>query len=263
MIARGVTCLAFVLPLLVWCAATGSDAVMKTGQHAHEFAAEVTVRVKGKYLLYLPADYGRTEKRWPLILFLHGAGERGSNIDLVKRHGPPKILAEGGDFPPECPAGRFIVASPQCPRRGWWPAQNEFLVALLDHLLGKYAIDPDRVYLTGLSMGGYGTWSLATEHPDRFAAIAIICGGGDPARAARLKGIPAWVFHGARDKTVPLKQSQAMVDALRRCGGNVKLTVYPKAGHDSWTKTYNNPELYKWLLKHRRSKATSRRKGQS
>jgi predicted peptidase len=161
---------------------------------------------------------------------------------LVKKHGPPKIVETKRDFP-------FIVVSPQSPRRGWSP---ESLAALLDEIVLNYQVDRDRVYLTGLSMGGYGTWTLAAAYPEKFAAIAPICGGGSPEDAARLKGLPIWVFHGAKDKAVPLERSEEMVKAIEDSGGKVKFTVYPDAEHDSWTATYDNPELYQWLLEQKR-----------
>ena len=126
------------------------------------------------------------------------------------------------------------------------------LNALLDHLVARYRVDEGKLYVTGLSMGGTGTWHLALGHPYRFAAIAPICGVGDPGRAARIKHLPVWVFHGARDETIPPGHSEDMVDALEHYGGNVRLTMYPDAGHDSWTETYNNPELYEWFLGHRK-----------
>jgi predicted peptidase len=133
----------------------------------------------------------------------------------------------------------------------WWlPAQ---VGELLDSLAVQYRVDPERVYLTGLSMGGYGTWMTAIEYPERFAAIAPICGGGDPADVARIKHLPVWVFHGGRDTVVPLKNSEVMVEALQKAGNAVKFTVYPEAGHDSWTVTYDNPQLYEWFLKQRRA----------
>ena len=128
---------------------------------------------------------------------------------------------------------------------------------MLTELLATLRADPDRVYLTGLSMGGFGTWSLAMAYPDRFAAIAPICGGGDPQLACALKDVPVWAFHGAKDPTVPLEQSEQMVQALEACGGNVRLTVYPEADHDSWPETYANPDLYAWFLSHARSTSRS------
>ena len=112
------------------------------------------------------------------------------------------------------------------------------LINLLDDIVARYKVDKERIYLTGLSMGGYGTWSLASAHPERFAAIAPICGGGKRFMSMRLKDIPVWIFHRAKDKTVPLKESEEMVNAIRNRGGNAKFTIYPDAGHDSWTETY-------------------------
>jgi predicted peptidase len=126
------------------------------------------------------------------------------------------------------------------------------LDALLDHIVYRYRIDQERIYVTGLSMGGFGTWRLAAQYPDRFAAIAPICGGGDPRDAPRISQLHVWAFHGAKDTIVEPEKSREMVDALKKAGSDVKLTIYPEAGHDSWTKTYNNPELYTWFLEHRR-----------
>jgi len=218
-----------------------------------QFKGTQTVNVT--YLLFLPQGYdAKAEKRWPMILFLHGAGERGTDIWKVAVHGPPKNVRMHPDFP-------FIVLSPQCPEDQIW--SREVLLKLLDETTAKYAVDTNRVYLTGLSMGGYGTWDLGLAYPDRFAAIAPICGGGQtisvllPGRdqGPALKTLGVWAFHGGKDPVVPVEESQRMVDALKKAGAqDVKLTVYPEAGHDSWTETYNNPQLYEWLLKHDRRK---------
>lgn len=203
------------------------------------------VQVRLGYLLYLPRDYDK-EKSWPLMLFLHGAGERGDDLELVKKHGPPKLIAAGKDFP-------FIVVSPQCPKGRWWEPME--LVALLDEISGKYKVDPDRIYVTGLSMGGFGSWRLAAYAPERLAAIAPICGGGETYWTKEFAHLPVWAFHGAKDTGVPLERSQAMVDALKRSGGEPKFTIYPDAGHDSWSAAYDDPELYKWLLAQKRGKS--------
>lgn len=210
-------------------------------QQEKTFEKEITILVKLNYLLSLPKGYDDSKKDWPLILFLHGAGESGDDLAKVKKHGLAKVVGSK-DLP-------FIVVSPQSPGRGWNPAA---LNALLDDLTAHYRVDKDRVYLTGLSMGGFGTWALAAAHPERFAAIAPVCGGGDPKQAQRLKDIPTWVFHGAKDPTVPLARSEEMVKALKDAGGSPKFTVYPEARHDSWTETYDNPELYDWFLAHTR-----------
>lgn len=213
-------------------------------QQPKHFEKQITITVKLDYLLSLPEGYEQGDKKWPLVLFLHGAGESGSDLEKVKIHGPPKLVAAGKKFP-------FILVSPQAEtaRRGW---NADALNALLDDVMANYKIDADRVYLTGLSMGGYGTWNLAAAHPDRFAAIAPICGGGNPDDAKKIKNIPTWVFHGAKDPTVPIIRSQEMVKALEAAGAKVKFTVYPEAGHDSWTETYNNPEFFTWLLEQKR-----------
>jgi len=203
---------------------------------------ERNAKVTFKYLLYLPKDYA-TQQAWPLVLFLHGAGERGDDLDMLKKHGPPKLIETGKDFP-------FLVVSPQCPKGKWWEPME--LATLLDEITEKYKIDPDRIYVTGLSMGGFGTWSLAAYQPTRFAALVPICGGGDPIWAHRISTVPAWVFHGGKDPTVPLARSQTMVDALKKLGSPVKFTIYPEAGHDSWTQAYDDPELYTWLLQQKR-----------
>jgi predicted peptidase len=196
------------------------------------------------HLLFLPKDYETDAARqWPLILFLHGAGERGDNLEKVRRYGLPKVTERQPDFP-------FIVVSPQCPAGTYWPYLVNDLNALVERTLAQYRADRSRVYLTGMSMGGYGTFSLAMAHPAAFAALAPICGGGDPSKVGRIRHLPAWVFHGARDNVVPVEESAIMVAALRKAGADVQFTVYPQAGHDAWTETYNNPELYEWFLRH-------------
>jgi predicted peptidase len=202
-----------------------------------------------KYLLFLPAGCAaRSRRRWPLLLFLHGADERGADLRLVAKHGPPRLAAHRPEFP-------FIVVSPQCPARHTW--DTAALLALLDHVLKKFPVDRRRVYLTGISMGGYGVWNLAVAEPQRFAAIAPICGGGDvlpiylapPAKERALRALPVWAFHGGRDDVVPVSESERMIGALRGIGAtDARLTIIPDAGHDAWTETYDNPKLFEWLL---------------
>ncbi len=208
-------------------------------------------RKKGKldYLLYVPDDYLRRRvRKWPLILFLHGSAERGDNPEVLKKHGIPKIVEEVPRFP-------FLTVSPQCPEGSTWGRHLEGLNSLLDHILGKYAADPHRLYLTGVSMGGNGVWQLSARYPGRFAAIAPVCGyglasQGFPEKVCLLKNVPVWVFHGAQDLIVPVEESRRLVDMLRACGGDVRFTVYPKCGHDSWTRTYKSREIYRWFLSH-------------
>jgi predicted peptidase len=208
------------------------------------------------YLLFLPRNYeAKSRKRWPLILFLHGAGERGTDVWKVATHGPPKHVNEHPEFP-------FIVVSPQCPEGQVWSNYN--LLELMNAIISRYRVDPSRVYLTGLSMGGYGTWRLGLTHPEKFAAIAPVCGGGEmitvalscSGKRSSLGSLAVWAFHGDEDPVVPVTESQRMVDAVKKAGvQEAKLTIYPGIGHDSWTQTYENPRLYEWLLKHKRKAA--------
>jgi len=199
--------------------------------------------VETDYLLYMPDGYNAADTiaKWPLMLFLHGAGETGNDIEKVKVHGPAKLIEQGKKFP-------FIVVSPQTRQYGW---RNEQLIGLLTDLITKYNVDPERIYLTGISMGGFGTWSLAAAYPEMFAAIIPICGGGDPSTAFKLRNMPIWCFHGAMDDVVPLNRSQQMVDAVKKYNQDVQFTIYPEAMHDSWTETYNNDAIYEWLLQHK------------
>jgi predicted peptidase len=212
-------------------------------QTEQKLQTDILTQFEIDYLIYLPEGYSEYSNEWPLLLFLHGVGERGNDLNIVKRNGPPKLIEEGKKFP-------FIIVSPQCAERMDW--DNRSIIVLLDFLDSKYNIDSNRIYLTGLSMGGHATWSLAIQYPERFAAIAPVCGRGYSQDAFALKEVPVWVFHGEKDAIVPINDGKKMVKALEDCGANVKFTVYPDAGHDSWTETYNNPELYNWLLENKK-----------
>lgn len=214
-------------------------------QQAQHFDRTISKHLKMDYLLHEPAGGGKK----PLMFFLHGRGESGDNLELVKLHGIPKVIEQNPDFP-------FITYSPQVPVGMSWVLLSDTLEALLDEALQRDDVDTSRVYLTGLSMGGYGTWHLAVQRPEVFAAIAPVCGGGHmvnslPHRICRLEHMPVWAFHGDADDIVPLSEQQKIIDALRLCSqAEVKFTVYPGVTHDSWTQTYNNPALYDWLLSH-------------
>ena len=203
-----------------------------------------TGELRSDYYVHLPENYEKDpQKKWPLILFLHGSGERGYDTAPVKARVTQMLQCR-----PDLPC---IVVAPQCSPEEWWSPFE--LNDLLDRVEAEYRVDTGRVYLTGLSMGGFGSWALAIESPQRFAAVVPICGGGDPDGAGRIKDIPIWVFHGGKDAVVPLQSSQTMVDALKKTGGNPKFTVFPDAGHDSWTQTYAMPELWDWLLQQHRA----------
>jgi predicted peptidase len=234
----------FVCVLLGACI-SGKLAAAPERQQVQSFEKTIYKEAHLNYLLYLPKEYGKMDKKWPMILFLHGVGESGGDPNLVTKQGLPKLIAQGKDFD-------FIIVSPQCPKNNWWSDLTAELNALVDDITARYEVDTSRLYVTGLSMGGFGTWSLIQKYPDKFAAAAPICGGGDTVMAKyRLAKMPIWVFHGAKDDIVPLSKAEEMVEALKKAGSqNVQFTVYPEAGHDSWTETYNNPQLYQWFLSH-------------
>jgi dienelactone hydrolase len=227
-----------IVSLLFLC----STALLHAQQTEEKFVQET------KYLLYLPEGYtSDTAARWPLMIFLHGSGERGDDLSKVKVHGPAKLIEHGRKFP-------FIVVSPQAAMQNGW--RVEVLKGMLDDLKKKYRVDNARVYMTGLSMGGYGTWAFASKYPDDLAAIAPICGGGDPEEAWKIRRLPVWCFHGAKDDVVPPSESQKMVDALKKYNANVKYTLYPDANHNSWDSAYGNDSLYSWLLSHKKFRHT-------
>jgi predicted peptidase len=210
---------------------------------AKRFQAAVSRSYDLPYWLHRPDELAEPS---PLVLFLHGAGERGDDLDRVAVHGPPKQVAAGQQLP-------FILAAPQCPTDSWWTWQEEALDALLDELLTTHPVDPERVYLTGLSMGGIGAWQLAARYPERFAAVVPICGNAGPWMARRLVGLPIWAFHNEDDPVVPVTGTTRMVAALEQLGGDVRATIKPTGGHDSWTAAYDDPALYDWMLGQRRS----------
>lgn len=204
-----------------------------------------------RFDLALPDGYQYGTEQYPLLLFLHGRGERGDDLTLVRRHGPPKLIR--GLFRPLY-LDPFIILSPQCPADAQWSALA--LAALLDELLPGLRVDRQRMYLTGISMGGYGAWSLALHRPERFAAVAPICGGGDPALAARLEPVAVWIFHSAGDEVVPVVESDRMFEALARSNANVTYTRYRSLSHvQTWEEAYGEPLLYEWFLRQTRPRS--------
>lgn len=191
------------------------------------------------YNYYISFPKIKSDKKLPLIVFLHGVGERGDDVEKVKIHGIPKLFEVDNDY--EC-----ITVSPQCPGDSIWPAELQTLKQFIDEIVKEYNIDTNRIYLTGLSMGGYGTWHMAMTYPNFFAAIAPVCGGGLPWYANVLK-MPVWAFHGEVDSVVSVEESKNMVREVNNAGGNAKLTIFENVDHDSWNYAYND-ELIKWLL---------------
>jgi predicted peptidase len=210
------------------------------------FQGKQELAVGYRYLLALPEGYETdTAKRWPLIVFLHGAGERGEDLKLLLKHGPPKLIDQGKDL-------GAIVVSPQVPTVQIWEPHG--VKALTDEVTATLRVDKQRIYLTGISMGGFGTWETAFAYPDTYAAIVPICGGTGVRwlLAERLKHLPAWIFHGAKDTVVPPENSEKIHAALKKSGSHARMTIYPDAGHDSWTAAYADPELWLWLMQQQR-----------
>jgi predicted peptidase len=193
------------------------------------------------YLSYTPKNYYADSSNFPLLIYLHGHSHGGSDLNKLKIWGPPEMISKGMDFP-------FIVVSPQCPSGKYWSSDNWF-EPLLKDLNAKYRIDKKRIYLTGISMGGYGTWQTAMEYPYIIAAIVPICGGGDTNYVCNLKNIPVWTFHGTADQMVPIRGTQDLVDALTRCGGKAIFTKIENAGHEIAGVYREYPAIYDWLAK--------------
>jgi len=246
--------------LIMACCPTLQADDAKPGQQVAQVFKKANSEEKLDYLLYLPEGYGAADRGsagstaksddkaksgFPLLLFLHGSGERGQDVSQVKKHGPPKLVGQGQQLP-------FIVVSPQCPEKQRW--EPALLLALLDDVQSRYGVDKSRVYVTGLSMGGAGTWSLVAAAPDRFAAAVPICGRADTQIADVAARLPVWIIVGDKDNPALVSNSLEMADLLRARKGDVKLTVMHGVGHDSWTQSYATPELYEWMLRHRREK---------
>jgi predicted peptidase len=196
-----------------------------------------------RYLLYTPIEYEEGTGRWPLILFLHGDGERGNDPRLVKQEGLARFLEGRLRFP-------FVVVSPQLPRRASWETGR--LLDLLDEVVSKVRVDEERVSVTGLSSGALAAWEMALRAPGRIAAIAPIATPRVLPDLCRMKDVAVWAFHGARDGRVPARRSRKAVESFLACGGEARLTIYASDGHDAWTRAYSEPELYEWLAAHRR-----------
>jgi predicted peptidase len=219
-----------------------------------EQSLEIPGQAAVGYLLYLPEDYDpQSDQKWPLMLFLHGRGESNGPLSLVAKWGPPQLVQRGENLP-------YILVSPQCPRDDRWADDNQqaAVLKLLDSVSERYRVDTQRIYLTGLSLGGFGSWRLAADHPQRFAAVVPICGGGNPQWAESLAPLPIWVWHGTEDRAVPYERSEAMVSAIREAGGqSVRFTSLEHVGHNCWSAAYATPELYQWLDQHRSSQNPS------
>lgn len=202
------------------------------------FTTAITVKKKLDYLLYKP-EANKAPK--PLIVFLHGAGERGNDLEKVKVHGPLKYLKTHE-------LDSYVVA-PQCPENEYW--EEEVVYQLIQKIIKENNIDTGRIYLTGLSMGGWGAWNLAFAHPDMFAALVPVAGFVDRVpmiENCKIKDIPTRIFHGLLDDVVDVSYSVTIYKRLQKCSKDISLTIFDDADHDSWTRVYDNPEIYEWML---------------
>lgn len=253
-----------VLLLAVACGATPELPPPQTGVHL-QATFQVPELIEGQapsygemnYLLWFPEGYGQDrDEEWPLILFLHGAGGGVYDSKFVMSYGLPEVLYSG-DQPEDFP---FVVVSPQAPpNTAWWDEDTlPVLHALLDEVIDRYQVDPTRVYLTGLSAGGYGSWWLATAYPEKFAAMASVAGSGYRTATpptlevvCKLADVPVWAIHGAQDLISEPLANKVQVMSLADCGGEVEWTLYPDAGHgETYARAYRDPALYAWLLEH-------------
>ena len=228
------------LPLALGGEWSGGDAMPLGGPNPIDKTKTETL----KYWLFIPVDESaKTDDGFPLLLFLHGAGERGDNPEVVKTHGPAKFCAD----PEQSKTWKFITVSPQTKGLRFWSPEQ--LRVLVEQVCEKYPIDRSRIYVTGLSMGGFGTWGMVAYNSDIIAAAAPLCGGYPLEFAEKMTKTPIWAFHGTADGAVKYEYSRNLVDKVRELGNDdVRFTTYPGAGHDVWTRTYANPELYNWLL---------------
>lgn len=251
--------------VLLFTFSTFAFAVSIVSAQSTESVEKMRAKVAGhqlSYLLHSPSGE-KPANGWPLLLFLHGYGECGDDIQKVKVHGPPKLTEKFEEL------SSCVLVSPQCPKKSWWHV--DALRTLVEEVIAERGdIDRDRLYITGLSMGAYGTWSFLSHYPDYFAAAVPICGGGDPFRLPKkveekLEGIenefdlgglkkanemPIWVFHGVKDGEVPIEESERLVKWLKEAGSKrVKLTKYPEAGHvEAWQQAYGSAQLWTWLF---------------
>lgn len=257
--SRGVTMLALTsAALLTW------PSIVRQDDQAFQTRAITIGGTEYGFRVFIPKHWTR-KKKSPVILFLHGAGERGDDNLAQTRVGiGPSILRQQETLP-------FIIVMPQCPRNRWWtePDMQAQALKALDQTIKEFNGDPQRTYLTGLSMGGYGSWVMAANNPTRFAAVAVVCGGvrppprvsapqptdgvtaaADPygAVAARIGKTPVWVFHGGADPVVPVSESRKMVEAIKAAGGSVRYDEYEGVGHNSWDKAYAEAEIFTWML---------------
>ena len=232
--------------LLIGCLMLGSCAAQSKSLLIED--VEETVSIENlRYYLYYPEEYEKQEQeKFPLLLFLHGGGESGDSLATLKSNGPPKLIAEGKQFP-------FLILAPQNPhKKKWW--NTRAVIQLLDTIVANNRVDKNRIYLTGLSRGGGAAWELVVQYPEKFAALAVVCGMTPLPYASWIdKDLPIWVFHGTADSSIPYSESEDMVNKLKSMGYTVKFTTYEGVGHNSWVQAYTTEALYDWFIQQERN----------
>ncbi len=222
---------------------SGTKSVSVLGQ-GQIFETEISTPTRMHFFLYLPDGYEESNDSFPLMLFLHGGGESGRDTSGLTVHGPPKLIRQGVDFP-------FILLAPQNPYpRKFWDVRA--VASILKLVREEYRVDSTRIYITGLSRGGMGTWMMLMNYHNTFAAAIPISGAVPTAYHMWVPEIPIWIFHGGADPVIPVDESVRIYERLSESGKPVKLTIYPDTGHDAWTRTYENSEVFEWLLQQHR-----------
>ncbi|MGF1558436.1 MAG: prolyl oligopeptidase family serine peptidase [Flavobacteriaceae bacterium] len=226
---------------LLLCTLLFQGCAAQTKSHLIDAEMETITTEKLSYYLYFPEAYeAEPDEKFPILLFLHGGGESGDTLVAIKRNGPPRLIMQGKQFP-------FLILAPQNPhQKKWW--NTRAVNQLLDSIVANNRVDKKRIYLTGLSRGGSAAWEMAVQYPEKFAALAVVCGMTPVPYASWIdRNMPIWVFHGEEDRSIPISESEAMVDKLKEMGYNVRFTRYPGTGHNSWVKAYTTDELYEWF----------------
>jgi len=245
---KSIRLLSIIFTVVFFCCNTKIKKNNMTDKKNNIYKTMVNIPVKLNYALYTPDEYQETDNDFPLVLFLHGVGERGTDLKKIEINGIPELISKGKQFP-------FLTLAPQCPDFGWWSRSEyvEALASLTKEIIRTHRVDKKMIYATGLSMGGYGTLALAKKHPQLFSAIIPVCGGMDDHKGIeRLVDMPIWLFHGDNDNTIPVERSVAIYDLLKPVNNKIKLTIYRGVGHNSWDETYANDKIYDWLLSHKK-----------
>jgi len=222
-------------------------AVIFFGFFMSQSIAQEKQKVNYKHLTYLPKSYNTDTSKYPLVFYLHGGSQKGNNLEKLKIYGLPYLVDQGKEFD-------FIMVAPQCPEGKYWSTENWF-DSLYNEVTSNYRIDKSRVYVTGISMGGYGTYITALDHPEKIAAIVPLCGGindNDTTRICTLKDIPILTYHGTADDEISIQETERIAESLKKCNGNIIFHRLTGKGHGIQYLYETEPWIYEWLLMQRK-----------